>query len=59
MDKNKFCDLCIMIFSYLIVVQSHYLGIVHAEKLKQVLHKYDQISPASPQPNKENPFLST
>lgn len=31
-DRNKFCDLCNMIFSSPIVAQSHYMGKVHAKK---------------------------
>jgi hypothetical protein len=45
--------------SFLVVAQAHYLQMVHIEKLKQLMGEYDQISPPSPWPDKENPFLST
>ncbi|XP_063781128.1 zinc finger matrin-type protein 1-like isoform X2 [Pseudophryne corroboree] len=35
-DKNKFCSLCNMVFSSPVVAQSHYVGKIHAKKLKQV-----------------------
>ncbi|KAM4049527.1 lysine-rich coiled-coil protein 1 [Anomaloglossus baeobatrachus] len=35
-DKNKFCSLCNMVFSSPVVAQSHYIGKIHAKKLKQV-----------------------
>ncbi|KAB0399748.1 hypothetical protein E2I00_010880, partial [Balaenoptera physalus] len=35
LDKNRFFNLCIMVFSSSVVAQSHYLGKVHAKKLKQ------------------------
>lgn len=40
------------------LLQSHYLGKVCAKKLKQLMGEYDQISPPSSQPDKENPSLS-
>lgn len=46
-----------MVFSS-VVAPCHYLGKVHAKKLKQLMGEYDQISPPSSQPDKENP-LST
>lgn len=55
--KNRFLNLCIMVFSS-VVAPCHYLGKVHAKKLKQLMGEYDQISPPSSQPDKENP-LST
>ncbi|XP_023351028.1 lysine-rich coiled-coil protein 1 isoform X1 [Sarcophilus harrisii] len=51
-DKNKFCDLCNMIFSSPVVAQSHYLGKVHAKKLKQLMGEHAQTSPPSSQPDK-------
>ncbi|XP_036606944.1 lysine-rich coiled-coil protein 1 isoform X1 [Trichosurus vulpecula] len=51
-DKNKFCDLCNMIFSSPVVAQSHYLGKVHARKLKQLMGEHAQTSPPSSQPDK-------
>nr|XP_025041635.1 lysine-rich coiled-coil protein 1 [Pelodiscus sinensis] len=35
-DKNKYCSLCNMIFTSPVVAQSHYLGKIHAKKLKQL-----------------------
>ncbi|XP_072262719.1 lysine-rich coiled-coil protein 1 isoform X2 [Pyxicephalus adspersus] len=35
-DKNKFCSLCNMVFSSPVVAQSHYVGKIHAKKLKQL-----------------------
>ncbi|XP_023364501.1 zinc finger matrin-type protein 1 [Otolemur garnettii] len=49
-DKNKFCDLCNMIFSSPVVAQSHYMGKVHAKKLKQLMEEHDQVSPSGFQP---------
>ncbi|XP_008069778.2 zinc finger matrin-type protein 1 [Carlito syrichta] len=45
-DRNKFCDLCKMIFNSPIVAQSHYEGKVHAKNLKQVMEEHDQVSPS-------------
>uniref|UniRef100_A0A8C9MCE7 Zinc finger matrin-type 1 n=1 Tax=Panthera tigris altaica TaxID=74533 RepID=A0A8C9MCE7_PANTA len=49
-DRNKFCDLCNMIFSSPVVAQSHYVGKVHAKKLKQLMEEHDQVSPSGFQP---------
>ncbi|XP_054551613.1 zinc finger matrin-type protein 1 [Talpa occidentalis] len=49
-DRNKFCDLCNMIFSSPVVAHSHYLGKVHAKKLKQFMEEHDQVSPSGFQP---------
>ncbi|XP_074214953.1 zinc finger matrin-type protein 1 isoform X3 [Camelus bactrianus] len=49
-DRNKFCDLCNMIFSSSVVAQSHYVGKVHAKKLKQLMEERDQVSPSGFQP---------
>ncbi|XP_053556294.1 lysine-rich coiled-coil protein 1 [Bombina bombina] len=35
-DKNKFCSLCNMVFSSPVVAQSHYVGKIHAKKLRQL-----------------------
>ncbi|KAJ6660504.1 hypothetical protein lerEdw1_017501 [Lerista edwardsae] len=35
-DKNTYCRLCNMIFTSPVVAQSHYLGKIHAKKLKQL-----------------------
>ncbi|XP_067578728.1 zinc finger matrin-type protein 1 isoform X3 [Pseudorca crassidens] len=49
-DRNKFCDLCNMIFSSPVVAQSHYVGKFHAKKLKQLMEEHDQVSPSGFQP---------
>ncbi|KAI2600281.1 zinc finger matrin-type 1 [Homo sapiens] len=49
-DKNKFCDLCNMMFSSPLIAQSHYVGKVHAKKLKQLMEEHDQASPSGFQP---------
>uniref|UniRef100_A0A8C5RTQ8 C2H2-type domain-containing protein n=1 Tax=Laticauda laticaudata TaxID=8630 RepID=A0A8C5RTQ8_LATLA len=36
MDKNMYCRLCNMVFTSPVVAQSHYLGKIHAKKLKQL-----------------------
>ncbi|NXH75719.1 ZMAT1 protein, partial [Hydrobates tethys] len=36
LDKNKYCNLCNMIFTSPVVALSHYLGKIHAKKLKQL-----------------------
>ncbi|XP_040275194.1 lysine-rich coiled-coil protein 1 isoform X1 [Bufo bufo] len=36
LDKNRFCSLCNMVFSSPVVAQSHYVGKIHAKKLKQM-----------------------
>ncbi|XP_069488290.1 lysine-rich coiled-coil protein 1 isoform X2 [Ambystoma mexicanum] len=35
-DENKFCKLCSMVFSSAVVAQSHYVGKIHAKKLKNL-----------------------
>uniref|UniRef100_A0A663DJS2 Zinc finger matrin-type 1 n=1 Tax=Aquila chrysaetos chrysaetos TaxID=223781 RepID=A0A663DJS2_AQUCH len=35
-DKNKYCNLCNMFFTSPVVALSHYLGKIHAKKLKQL-----------------------
>ncbi|XP_037678443.1 zinc finger matrin-type protein 1 isoform X2 [Choloepus didactylus] len=51
-NRNNFCDLCNKIFSSPAVAQSHYVGEVHARKLKELREEYDQISPSGFQPDK-------
>ncbi|XP_039187273.1 zinc finger matrin-type protein 1-like isoform X2 [Crotalus tigris] len=36
MDKNMYCRLCNMVFTSPVVAQSHYLGKIHAKKMKQL-----------------------
>lgn len=40
-----------MIFSSPVVAQSHYVGKVHAKKLKQLMEEHDQVSPSRFQPD--------
>nr|XP_036295861.1 zinc finger matrin-type protein 1 isoform X1 [Pipistrellus kuhlii] len=49
-DRNKFCDICNMIFSSPVVAQSHYVGKVHTKKLKQLMEEHDQVSRSGFQP---------
>ncbi|KAM8753457.1 zinc finger matrin-type protein 1 isoform 1-T1 [Rhynchonycteris naso] len=49
-DRNRFCDLCNMIFSSPVVAQSHYIGKVHAKKLKQLMEEHNHGSPSRFQP---------
>ncbi|XP_005641634.1 zinc finger matrin-type protein 1 isoform X2 [Canis lupus baileyi] len=58
-DRNKFCDLCNMIFSSPVVAQSHYVGKVHAKKLKQLMEEHDQVSPSGFQPEMADVPLTT
>ncbi|XP_004777179.3 zinc finger matrin-type protein 1 isoform X2 [Mustela putorius furo] len=58
-DRNKFCDLCNMIFSSPIVAQSHYVGKVHAKKLKQLMEEHDQASPSGFQPEMGVPLTTS
>ncbi|EHB17300.1 Zinc finger matrin-type protein 1 [Heterocephalus glaber] len=50
LDRDKFCDLCNMIFNSSVVAQSHYMGKVHAKKLKQLTEKRNQVPPSAFQP---------
>ncbi|KFP98101.1 Zinc finger matrin-type protein 1, partial [Haliaeetus albicilla] len=36
LDRNKYCNLCNMFFTSPVVALSHYLGKIHAKKLKQL-----------------------
>ncbi|XP_027464798.1 zinc finger matrin-type protein 1 isoform X2 [Zalophus californianus] len=58
-DRNKFCDLCNMIFSSPVVAQSHYVGKVHAKKLKQLMEENDQVSPSGFQPEMGGPLTTS
>ncbi|XP_021106139.1 zinc finger matrin-type protein 1 [Heterocephalus glaber] len=57
LDRDKFCDLCNMIFNSSVVAQSHYMGKVHAKKLKQLTEKRNQVPPSAFQPEMESTFL--
>ncbi|XP_073886272.1 zinc finger matrin-type protein 1 isoform X6 [Macaca fascicularis] len=58
-DKNKFCDLCNMMFSSPFIAQSHYVGQVHAKKLKQLMEEHDQTSPSGFQPEMGVPLTTS
>ncbi|XP_049561150.1 zinc finger matrin-type protein 1 isoform X2 [Orcinus orca] len=58
-DRNKFCDLCNMIFSSPVVAQSHYVGKFHAKKLKQLMEEHDQVSPSGFQPEMASVPITT
>ncbi|XP_025920420.1 lysine-rich coiled-coil protein 1 isoform X1 [Apteryx rowi] len=49
-DKNKYCNLCNMIFTSPVVALSHYLGKIHAKKLKQLSGDQAQMSAQRMQP---------
>ncbi|NWI20484.1 ZMAT1 protein, partial [Crypturellus soui] len=49
-DRNKYCNLCNMIFTSPIVALSHYLGKIHAKKLKQLSGDQTQMSAQQTQP---------
>ncbi|KAG8453338.1 hypothetical protein GDO86_000106 [Hymenochirus boettgeri] len=40
-DRNKFCNLCNMVFSSPVVAETHYVGKIHAKKLRQCA--FDQV----------------
>ncbi|XP_013361299.1 PREDICTED: zinc finger matrin-type protein 1 isoform X2 [Chinchilla lanigera] len=54
LDRNKHCNLCNMNFNSAIVAQSHYVGKVHAKKLKQLREKRNQVPPSAFQPERVN-----
>nr|XP_020007292.1 zinc finger matrin-type protein 1-like isoform X2 [Castor canadensis] len=58
-DRNKFCDLCSMIFSSSVVSQSHYVGNIHAQKLKQFMEEHDQMSPSGFKPEMGVPIATS
>ncbi|NXA27573.1 ZMAT1 protein, partial [Ibidorhyncha struthersii] len=49
-DKNKYCSLCNMIFTSPVVALSHYLGKIHAKKLKQLSGDQAHVPAQSTQP---------
>ncbi|NXN73456.1 ZMAT1 protein, partial [Himantopus himantopus] len=49
-DKNKYCNLCNVIFTSPIVALSHYLGKIHAKKLKQLSEDQAHVPAQSTQP---------
>ncbi|NXE83674.1 ZMAT1 protein, partial [Cochlearius cochlearius] len=50
LDKNKYCNLCNMIFTSPVVALSHYLGKIHAKKLKQLSGHQAHMQAQSMQP---------
>ncbi|XP_077171666.1 zinc finger matrin-type protein 1-like isoform X3 [Paroedura picta] len=55
-DKNTYCRLCNMIFTSPVVAQSHYLGKIHAKKLRQfsVDQAHQHSTPSTqPEPGKD------
>ncbi|XP_054681446.1 lysine-rich coiled-coil protein 1 [Grus americana] len=63
-DKNKYCNLCNMFFTSPVVALSHYLGKIHAKKLKQLSGDQAHMPARSMQPVSalqkplaENPLL--
>ncbi|KGL91253.1 Zinc finger matrin-type protein 1, partial [Charadrius vociferus] len=49
-DKNKYCNLCNVIFTSPVVALSHYLGKIHAKKLKQLSGDQAHVPAQSTQP---------
>lgn len=59
-DKNTYCRLCNMIFTSPVVAQSHYLGKIHAKKLKQLAAEQAQPPAQSIQTESgEDPMIFT
>ncbi|KFP62562.1 Zinc finger matrin-type protein 1, partial [Cariama cristata] len=57
-DKNKYCNLCNMILTSPVVALSHYLGKIHAKKLKQLSRDQAHVPAESMQPvSAEKPLL--
>ncbi|XP_007427672.1 zinc finger matrin-type protein 1-like isoform X2 [Python bivittatus] len=51
MDKNTYCRLCNMIFTSPVVAQSHYLGKIHAKKVKQLSDQTQPIQDVQSEPD--------
>ncbi|XP_063156468.1 lysine-rich coiled-coil protein 1 [Candoia aspera] len=51
MDKNMYCRLCNMILTSPVVAQSHYLGKVHAKKLKQLSDQTQPLEDVQSEPD--------
>ncbi|XP_078534805.1 lysine-rich coiled-coil protein 1 isoform X3 [Lissotriton helveticus] len=62
-DENKFCKLCNMVFSSPVVAESHYVGKIHAKKLKNTTGEYvssrPSFTPATQQIKEEENFTDT
>ncbi|XP_058514768.1 zinc finger matrin-type protein 1 isoform X1 [Ochotona princeps] len=50
MDRNRFCDICNMVFSSPVVAQSHYVGKVHTRKLKKLMEESNHATTSGFQP---------
>ncbi|KAM6073216.1 lysine-rich coiled-coil protein 1 isoform 1-T3 [Theristicus caerulescens] len=50
LDRNKYCNLCNVLFTSPIVALSHYLGKIHAKKLKQLSGDQAHVPAQSMQP---------
>ncbi|NWX42162.1 ZMAT1 protein, partial [Steatornis caripensis] len=59
LDKNKYCNLCNMIFTSPVVALSHYLGKIHAKKLKQLSGDQAHMPVQSMQPVSAEESLSS
>ncbi|XP_078534808.1 lysine-rich coiled-coil protein 1 isoform X6 [Lissotriton helveticus] len=61
-DENKFCKLCNMVFSSPVVAESHYVGKIHAKKLKNTTGEYvssrPSFTPATQQIKEEENFTA-
>ncbi|KFW72641.1 Zinc finger matrin-type protein 1, partial [Pygoscelis adeliae] len=58
LDKNKYCNLCNVIFTSPVVALSHYLGKIHAKKLKQLSGDQAHMPAQTMQPvSAEKPLL--
>ncbi|KFV18345.1 Zinc finger matrin-type protein 1, partial [Tauraco erythrolophus] len=61
LDKNKYCSLCNVIFTSPVCASSHYLGKIHAKKLKQLSGNQAHVPAQTVQPvsDKKKPLLSS
>lgn len=53
MDKNMYCRLCNMVFTSPVVAQSHYLGKIHAKKMKQLSDQTQPMQDVHSEPGKD------
>ncbi|NXU28511.1 ZMAT1 protein, partial [Thalassarche chlororhynchos] len=59
LDKNKYCNLCNVVFTSPVVALSHYLGKIHAKKLKQLSGDQAHMPAQSMQPVSAEESLSS
>ncbi|XP_073418194.1 zinc finger matrin-type protein 1-like isoform X3 [Dendrobates tinctorius] len=57
-DKNRFCSLCNMVFSSPVVAQSHYIGKIHAKKLRQMNGENEENAQTETAVTESEPTLS-